>query len=231
MKETWLYLQVVLYSELKRTDDTVRVLETLVVRFPKKQYWMHLAGLYSEIDAEDRALSAFYAAYVQGMLTRESEVVMLAQRLLSQEVPHEAAVVLDSAFKEDLLSADEKNLRLLAQAYTMSKDYDEAIDAWKRTAKVSRNGDHYFRLAQSLANEDRHAEAIDAFEEALDKDPKSVQDVHFWKGVSQMQLGKWDRATRSFRAALKDSDQRMKKSCRQYIRYIASEKRREQELK
>lgn len=231
VKESWLYLQVVLYSELKRTDDTVRVLETLVIRFPKKQYWMHLAGLYSEQELDDRALSAFYAAHVQGMLTRENEVVMLAQRLMSLEVPYEAAVVLDSAFNEDRLSDTEKNLKLLAQAYTMSKDYDEAIEAWRRTAKVSKDGDHYFRLAQSLANEDRHEEAIDAFGSALDSDPKDVYDVHFWMGVSQMQLGKWDNATKSFREASKDRDQRMKKSCRQYIRYIASEKRREIELK
>ncbi len=231
VKESWLYLQVVLYSELKRPVDTIRVLETLVVRFPKKQYWMHLAGLYSEEEAEDRALSAFYAAYVQGMLTRENEVVMLAQRLLSQEVPYEAASVLESAFKEDRLTANEKNLKLLAQAYTMSKDYDDAINAWRRTAKAGEDGDNYYRLAQSLANEDRHEEAVDAFKDALKLDVKSVPDVHFWLGVSLMQMGQWDNATRAFREASKDDDQRMKKSCRQYIRYIASEKRRERELK
>ena len=32
VKESWLYLQVVLYSELKRPVDTIRVLETLVVQ-------------------------------------------------------------------------------------------------------------------------------------------------------------------------------------------------------
>ena len=231
VKESWLYLQVVLYSELKRMPDTVRVLETLVVRFPKKQYWMHLAGLYSEQDHEDRALSAFYAAHVQGMLTRESEVVMLAQRLLSQEVPFEAAGVLESGFKEDRLTPTEKNLKLLAQAYTMSKDYDDAIDAWRSTAKAGEDGDNYYRLAQSLANEDRHKEAVDAFRDALKLDVKSIPDVHFWMGVSLMQMGQWDNATRAFREASKDKDERMRKSCRQYIRYIASEKRREQELK
>jgi len=113
----------------------------------------------------------------------------------------------------------------------MSKDYDDAIDAWRLTAKAGEDGDNYYRLAQSLANEDRHKEAVDAFRDALKLDVKSIPDVHFWMGVSLMQMGQWDNATRAFREASKDKDERMRKSCRQYIRYIASEKRREQELK
>ncbi|MBT7887114.1 MAG: hypothetical protein HN579_11165, partial [Gammaproteobacteria bacterium] len=42
MKENWVYLQVVLYSELKDDDNVIRVLERMVVDYPKKQYWMHL---------------------------------------------------------------------------------------------------------------------------------------------------------------------------------------------
>ena len=79
MKENWLYLQVVLYSELKDTDNVIRVLERMVVEFPKKQYWMHLAGMYTEKEWDDRALSAYYAIYSQGLFEKDSELVMLAQ--------------------------------------------------------------------------------------------------------------------------------------------------------
>ncbi|MBD3646304.1 MAG: tetratricopeptide repeat protein, partial [Pseudomonadales bacterium] len=71
IKENWWYLQVVLYNELGDIDNVIRVLEKLVVKYPKKQYWMHLASMYSEKGRDDKALSAYYAAYTQGLFTRE----------------------------------------------------------------------------------------------------------------------------------------------------------------
>ena len=55
-------------------------------------------------------------------------------------------------------------------------------------------------------------------------------DVAFWKGISQMQLERWDSATRSFRSAAK-LDKKKSKQSRQYIRYIAGERRRQEELR
>ena len=91
VKENWWYLQVVLYNENNDVDNVIRVLETLIVHFPKKQYWMHLAGMYSEKGRDDASLSAYYATYLQGFLQKESEIVMMAQRLLGAENPYEAS--------------------------------------------------------------------------------------------------------------------------------------------
>ena len=109
MKENWVYLQVVLYSELKDDDNVIRVLERMVVDYPKKQYWMHLAGMYTEKEWDDRALSAYYAIYSQGMFEKDSEIVMLTQRLLNAEVPYEAAIVLEKGIKDKLVETSEKN--------------------------------------------------------------------------------------------------------------------------
>ena len=149
MKENWWYLQVVIYNELKDYDNVIKVLEKLIVVYPKKQYWMHLAGMYSEKGLDDRSLSAYYAAYSQGMLAKESEVVMLAQRLLNAEVPFEAATVLEQGIKVKLVKKDEKNMKLLGTSYTMSQDMAKAIDAWREAAKLSDDGDNYYRLAQA----------------------------------------------------------------------------------
>ncbi len=231
VKENWLYLQVVLYNEMKQVDDVIRVLERMVVEFPKKQYWMHLAGMYGEKEQDDRALSAYYAIYLQGLMDKESEVVMVAQRLLNAEVPYEAASVLEKGFKDGLVEENEKNLRLLATSYTMAQDMAKAIDAWRDATKHTEDGDLHYRLAQALSQEDRHKEAIVAYRDALDAGGlKDEADVHFWLGISLMQLEDWDKATVAFRAAAK-GDKTMEKSARQYIRYIAGEKRRQEALK
>ena len=229
MKENWWYIQVVIYNELKDYDNVINVLERLITVYPKKQYWMHLAGMYSEKSLDDRSLSAYYAAYSQGMLAKESEVVMLAQRLLKAVVPYEAAVVLEKGIKAKLVKKDEKNMKLLGTSYTMSQDMGKAIDAWGEAARLSKEGDNYYRLAQALANEDRHKEAIVAYEQALDNDVKNKTNAYFWLGISQMQLERWDAASKSFREAAKDKD--MEKSAKRYLKYIAGEKYRQEELR
>jgi tetratricopeptide (TPR) repeat protein len=231
VKENWLYLQVVLYNELNDVDNVIRVLETLIDKFPKKQYWMHLAGMYSEKGREDASLSAYYVSYMQGFLTTESEIVMMAQRLLGADNPYEASQILEKGFKEKSIEQNEKNLRLLATAYTMAQETNEAIDAWRDATKYAEDGELFFRLAQALAAEDRHKEAVKAYADAQKKgDLKNPGDAAFWKGISQMQLEDWDDATQSFRDASK-LDKDKDKQARQYIRYIAGEKRRQEELR
>lgn len=231
MKENWWYLQVVLYNELKDLDSVISVLEKLIIHYPKKQYWMHLAGMYGEKNQDDKALSAYYAAYTQDMFTRESEVVMLSQRLLNADVPFEAATVLEKGFKTGLIEENEKNLKLLATAYTMSQEMGKAISAWRDAAKFTDEGELHYRLAQALANEDRHKEAVKSYQDALDGgELRDLGDVNFWYGISLMQLEDWEDAIRAFRAAAK-ADRSMTKQTTQYIRYIRGEKRRQEELR
>ncbi len=231
MKENWWYLQVVLYNELNDVDNVINVLEKLIVNYPKKQYWMHLAGMYSEKENDDKALSAYYAAYTQDMLNRESEVVMLSQRLLNAEVPFEAATILEKGFKDGLIKENEKNLKLLATAYTMSQEMGKAIDAWRDATKFTDEGELHYRLAQALANEDRHKEAVKSYRDALEGgELKNLGDVNFWFGISLMQLERWDRAIGAFRAAAK-ADRTMTKQTNRYIKYIRGEKRRQKALR
>lgn len=230
IKESWWYLQVVLYNEMDAYQEVIPVLEKLIKHYPKKQYWMHLAGMYGETEQPDKALSAYYAAYKQDMFDKGSEVVMLAQRLLNAEVPFEAAQVLEKGIQDGLVEENLKNLKLLATAYTMAQEMDDAIGAWRDATQHAEDGQVYYRLAQALSREDRHEEAVDAYRGALDVgDLDDTADVQFWLGISLMQLERWDEATRAFRVAAKDEDK--EKSARQYIQYIAGEKRRQEELK
>ncbi|MCS5581956.1 MAG: hypothetical protein NZ777_00425, partial [Pseudomonadales bacterium] len=231
VKENWWYLQVVLYNELEDVDSVIRVLESLIVNYSKKQYWMHLAGMYSEKGRDDASLSAYYATYIQGFLVKETEIVMMAQRLLGADNAYEASQVLEKGFKGKLIEENEKNLRLLATAYTLSQETNAAIDAWRDATRYAEDGDLYFRLAQALSAEDRHKEAVKAYSDAQKKgDLNRPGDVAFWKGISQMQLERWDSATKSFRSAAR-LDKKKSKQSRRYIRYIAGERRRQKELR
>ena len=232
MKESWWYFQVVCYNELKDYKNVIRVLKKLVTNFPKKQYWMSLAGMYSEAGQDGKSLDAYYAAYVQGMLTRNTEVVMLAQRLLNANVPYEAAMVLEKGMKQGIVDKDEDNLKLLATAYTMAQETKKAIGAWQRAAAAGKtDGQTYYRLAQALSQDDRNKEAIDAYKKALDhpKDLRDTAEVWFWLGTAQLQIKDWTPAIHSFEEAAKDKAHA--KSAEQYIKYIKAERKRDKELK
>ena len=231
LKENWIYLQVVLYNELEDIDNVIRVLERMVVTWPKKQYWMHLAGMYSEKEWDDQALSTYYAIYVQGLLEKDSELVMLSQRLLNADVPYEAASVLEDGLESGIVEQSEKNLRLLATCYTLAQEMSKAIEAWTRASEYAEDGSIFYRLAQALAQEDRHEEAIKAYDRALkDEELDDLSDAYFWLAISHMQISNWDLATSAFRSAAK-YDEKIAKQSRQYIRYIAGEKRRLAALK
>lgn len=231
IKESWWYLQVVCYNELKDYDNVIRVLKELITHYPKKQYWMSLAGMYSEKNQDDKSLSAYYAAYTQGMLDKNLEIVMLAQRLLNANVPYEASEVLEKGMKDGIVDKDKKNLKLLATAYTMADETSRAIGAWQRAAAAAKDdGEVFYRLAQALTQDDRNKEAVEAYKKALDhpKDLRDVAEVWFWMGSSLIQLKDWDAAIHAFDEAAKDKDH--EKTANQYIKYVKNEQMREVEL-
>lgn len=230
MKENWWYLQVMLYTQKKDYNNVIPVLEKLVVNYPKKQYWIHLIGMYSEKDRPDDALSAAYAAYTQDMFIKESELVVLAQRLLNAEVPYEASQVVATGLKKGYIEESQKVMKLLAQSYTMAREMDKAIVAWEKASTYAKDGQIYFRLAQALSNEDRHKEAIAAYRNALKKGKlDKPADVSFWMGISLMQVQEWDKAIDAFNKTA-ELDEKQAKRCEQYIAYINSEKHRLQKI-
>ncbi|MEK9823665.1 MAG: hypothetical protein VW840_15965, partial [Gammaproteobacteria bacterium] len=139
--------------------------------------------------------------------------------------------IIERGIKAGEIEENEKNITLLATAYTLAQETNQAIDAWRDATKYAEDGELHYRLAQALAAEDRHKEAIDAYANAQKKGKlKDASDVAFWKGISQMQVERWDAATKSFRDAAR-LDKKREKQARQYIRYIAGEKRRQEELR
>ena len=229
IKENWWYLQVVIYSELNDYDSIIPVLEKLILNYSKKQYWMHLAAIYSEKDMDDKALSVYFTAYKQEMLTREQELVILAQRMLNAEIPYEAGSILEEGFEAGIIEENLKNLKLLAMAYTLAQEMEKAIDAWRSATEFAEDGEVHYRLAQALSNEDRHEDAVGAYRDSLEyREIRNVSDVQFWLAISLMNLNEWDEATKVFRESGKDP--RKAKMVNQYIRYVRGEKNRLAEL-
>jgi len=113
-KEAWLELLVALRLEQKEYREVVPVLENMVTRFPKKTYWLQLSAVYSELGEHEKALAVLELANEQGMLTKGSELMSLAQLYLYNQIPFKAARVLEEGIGNGVIEADARAWQLLA---------------------------------------------------------------------------------------------------------------------
>ena len=229
LKEQWWLLLRVAYWELDNIPKVKDILEILVVNWPKKEYWTQLSAMYGELDQESRQLSAYEAAYDQGLLQKNSELVQLSQLLLQAEVPYKAGRILEKGMKAGLVEKDAKNWRLLSQAWTLAAEDNMAVPALKEAARLSDDGELDVRLAQSLLNLSRYKECIEAGRTGIRKgDLKRADTANMVLGMCLFETDNLDGAKSAFRRAARDS--RSKKNANSWLSFIENEQKRLKQL-
>ncbi len=229
VKEQWWLLLRVAYWELDDIPKVKDILEILVVQWPKKEYWTQLSAMYGELDQERRQLSAYEAAYDQGLLQRNTELVQLSQLFLQAEVPYKAGRVLEKGMEAGQVKKDAKNWRLLSQAWTLAQEDDKAVPALKEAARLSDDGELDVRLAQSLLNLSRYKECIEAARAGIRKgDLKRADTANMVLGMCLFETDNLGGAMNAFRRAARDS--RSKKNANSWLNFIENEQKRLKEL-
>jgi len=229
IKENWWLLLRVFYYELENYPKVIEILEILVKEHPKKEYWVQLSGMYGEMGKQRPQLFAYEAAYIQGYLESNSELVTMAQLFMQDNVPYKGATVLEKGFKEGKVDKNYKNYRLLAQAYQMAREDKKSLAPLQESAKLAEDGDLYFRLAQAYSNLDRWQDCVDAVDKALKKgDLKRLDTAYVLKGMAYFNMDNLPAAQKAFEQARKD--ERSRRSADQWLSYIASERQRQSEL-
>ncbi len=228
-KENWLLLLRVCYYELKEYDSMVGVLKDLVALYPKEQYLLTLAGVYSELGDTGKQLALSEALYESGYLNEPHHVVNLANLYLLHGVPYKAAKVLQKEIDGNNVKGSERNLRLLSQAWYQAREDEKAIPPLAQAAALSGNGELYVRLAQSYINLDLWQQATEAVTKGLRKGGVQRVDVaNVMLGMALFNQRKLGAARKAFADAA--GDKRSTKVARQWIAYVDSELEREDSL-
>ena len=209
-KEQWWLLLRASYYSLEQMDDVKRVLERLVVEWSKKEYWTQLSAMYSQDKEETKQIAAYQTAYHEGYLEKSSEFVQMAQLYLSIEAPYEAAKLLQKAVDDGKVETDdEKNWRILAQAWFLSKNDELAIVALREAAKLSEDGELDIRLARSLSNIGEYTECVASAKTAISKGSlKRLDESYITQGMCELDIKQYENAKNSFAAAKVDADRR-----------------------
>jgi tetratricopeptide (TPR) repeat protein len=228
-KEQWWLLLRVAYWEKEDYRKVRDILEILVVNWPKKEYWTQLSGMYGELKDERKQLSAYEAAYDQGLLVKGAELVQMAQLFMQAEVPYKGARVLEKGFEAEIIERNVRNLRLQSQAWQLAQEDRKAIPPLKEAAGMSDDGELFARLAQSHLNLSEYKSCITASGKAIKKGGlKNKGNTYLIQGMCQFELDKLTDAKASFRQAAKT--EKVAKNARSWLSFVESEESRIKQL-
>ncbi|MCF6216401.1 MAG: hypothetical protein L3J58_09525 [Emcibacter sp.] len=240
-KENWYLLLRVMYFEMKQNQKVVDILELLVNTWPKKEYWLQLAGMYGEMSSdatteearlalEKKQLATYETAYRQGYLEKGSELINMSQLYMYHEAPYWASDVIAKGIKAGIIEKTKKNYESLAQARINAQDMRQSLEPLRIAAEMSDDGELYKKLGQVYMQLDDYKNGAKYFGLALKKGGlKRPDSVAIYKGMCHFNLGELDNAKKAFEMATKDK--RSRKQAKKWIAYLSKEKERLKQIK
>ena len=221
-KESWLQLVLSLYVENKDYPKAIGVTEALVAYFPKKSYWLQLSAVYSQVDDYKHALAALQLARAQGMVDDDRELNHMAQLYLYNEIPYQAAVLLEDGLASGKIEGTPQAWRLLSDAWVNARERKKAEKPLDEAANRSGDGELYVRLAQIQFERKDWGGVRESLGRALKKgklaDPGSAQ---LLLGIASANDKKLDQARGAFEAAAQH--EKYRRSAEQWLVDIDNE--------
>lgn len=229
VKEDWYNLLNYAYFQKEDYRKVRDIQKILLASWPKKRYWTSLAGAFTELGEESNLLAAYDAAYTQGFLQTDPELRTMAQLYMQGEVPYKAATLLDKHMESGQVKKNEKNYRLLSQAWSLAQEDRKAIPALTKAASLNSSGDLNVRLATSYLNLGEDKACIKSAQEALRKGSlKKPDSAQITLGMCHYNEAQYKSARAAFVQAAKTT--RSKKLANQWIRVIDSDVERIRQL-
>lgn len=189
------------YSELNDNAKRAQLLERMINYWPgERSYWTQLSGLYSTMSRDGEAFSVLEVAYRAGLLKTESEILTLVQYYSFYDNPYRGAKLLEREMDAGTVKKNVKNLTLLSQLWSQSREHKRAIPVLQEASKLSDTGELSYRLGQVLVADEQYKAAEAALGTALRKggmDAKQTGDCQLLLGTAIFaQAGPGDQATR-----------------------------------
>jgi tetratricopeptide (TPR) repeat protein len=236
IKENWWALLNFLYFEQENWPKVLEILEIMVRDFPKREYWIRLAGIHGQQGNDNESLWSYEAADVGGFLTQQGDLTNYAGLLMQAEVPFRAARVLERGLEAEIIERNDRTLQSLGQAHQLSQEVEKAIPALQEAARLSDEGRIFERLAQVLLDNDQFEDCVQAADRALDKGGlRQESGTYTVRGMCQYNLESISAARESFVAcrnsARRDNDENSRRICQQWITYIDNEQQRAEQLR
>ena len=169
-KENWYVIKMASLSSLKRDLEVIDILEFLVLAFPKKQYWVQLASYYGEVGKTEAQLATWEAALMAGFLTKEAEVLAVAQLNANYNSPYRGARVATYGLEQGIIETTERNVRVAADLWYAALEFDRASAMLEKHRSVAKDGAYLEKLGYVYVQSNATQKAIKTLREAVQKE-------------------------------------------------------------
>jgi tetratricopeptide (TPR) repeat protein len=164
------------------------------------------------------------------MFEKESEFVTMAQLYMQREVPYKAAVLLDERMTDGTIKKNEKNYRLLSQAWQLSQEDEKAIPALTQAARLSDDGELDIRLGNAYLNLGKYDDCVKAVTGGIRKGGlKNPDNAQISLGMCLYNMRQYNDARKEFVKASKVAKSR--RISNQWIRVIQADVARNEQIR
>lgn len=160
----------IIYSELSLDRERLALLSRIIALWPNEvSYWRQLSALHMEKNRQRDSFAVLETAYLNGLITTESDLVSLAQFYSLFNNPHRGAQLLEKEMQGGRIERNGRHLELLSQLWSQAREHKKAIPVLREAARLSDTGLLSFRLGQALLADEQHAAAEQALDAAIRK--------------------------------------------------------------
>jgi len=217
------------YFQLQDYNNLVPAVKELIRHYPDDKYLLTLAGAYSELGETKKQLAISEVLYERGFMTSASHVTNLANLYMMHETPYKAAELLEKEMASGKVENNERNLRLLSQAWYSAREDEKSIPPLERAANMASDGELFVRVAQSQLNLEQWDKAASSIRKGLQRGGLKRQDqAYVMLGMAEFNQDKLDSARSAFNNAL--ADNRSRKTAQQWIKFVDTELERKRTL-
>lgn len=202
-------LKMTSYYERKMYKEAIGVLETALQKFPDyRGYWVQLGMFYMMTEQTKKALSLFQVAYGLGHLEKASEIKALANLYAVNEMPYNAAKLLEKHINDGLLEKDARNYSSMANNFHASKEHVSAAKYYAEAFKYSDDIAHLTKQATLLLTAEKYTDAIKAYQQAISVAKSKKGRLHMGLMESYIYTNKFKEAYQQVILAMNDPQTR-----------------------
>jgi tetratricopeptide (TPR) repeat protein len=196
LNEEWLQYEFALAVKLEKYDDAVSVGQFLIFVNPeKKSYWKQLSGVYYGSESEELSLAGLELAYENEVLDKEKDYIDLARYFMYKELPIKAVDVLNSGILIEKVKKTRKNYEFLADAYFLSKEKVQGIDALIKAESIESDANLSYKIARFAFENEDWSKSINYFKQAKDQGyDKYPGRLELLLGISYFEISQYQQA-------------------------------------
>ncbi|MGD8589063.1 MAG: tetratricopeptide repeat protein [Chromatiales bacterium] len=222
INEGWYQSLLGAYYESKQYSEAVKLLHKMLRLFPdSSDYWRQLAGIELMRRRDGEALAVMELAYLNGKLTKEQDLLNLAQLYAQRDAPYKAAQLLEKELKKGRIKAGRKTWEQTANAWQLARELEPTVTALEKALSFERNPELSLRLARLYLEVNRPAAAEKTLRQFLKQSKgKHTDEAWLLLGIACHEGKSLEQARQAFNQALKSANTR--DQAQQWLSYLES---------